>query len=202
METQSYHHQHRHSSAHDEINLSLSLRSRITHHDSPIRPTCALLFRDTGASSRDQFTKDRFVIWFERAMNSSLFRAVDAGELEDAVLAKAEQRGRDATIPSFVLKKGLGFGPSSLGNFCSTADPLILHMAADVARRERRELREGGVTNLAARDRVSWCVPGSELLDCSMNSCRRCTRRDKGRQRLACGDTHRRFMKYCFPYKV
>lgn len=96
-------------------------------------------------------------------MNSSLFRAVDVGELEATVLAKAEQRGRNATIPKFAYSKGLGFGPSSLGSFCSTTDPLILHMAADLARREGRELREDGVANLAARDRVSWCVRSPDV---------------------------------------
>lgn len=96
-------------------------------------------------------------------MNSSLFRAVDVGELEATVLAKAEQRGRDGTIPKFVCSKGLGFGRSSLGSFCSTTDPLILHMAADVARREGRELRDGGVANLAARDRVCWCVRSPDV---------------------------------------
>lgn len=91
-------------------------------------------------------------------MDGSLFRAVDVGELETKVLAEAEQRARDASIPQFLVSskgEGLGFGPSSLGGFCSTTDPLIFRLAADVARREGRELREGGVGNLAARDRVS-----------------------------------------------
>lgn len=91
-------------------------------------------------------------------MDGSLFRAVDVGELETKVLAEADQRARDASIPQFFVSsngEGLGFGPSSLGSFCSTTDPFIFRLAADVARREGRELREGGVGNLAARDRVS-----------------------------------------------
>ncbi|CAM9254896.1 unnamed protein product [Ectocarpus sp. 8 AP-2014] len=90
-------------------------------------------------------------------MDGSLFRAVDVGELETKVLAEADQRARDASIPQFFVSskgEGLGFGPSSLGSFCSTTDPFIFRLAADVARREGRELREGGVGNLAARDRV------------------------------------------------
>lgn len=91
-------------------------------------------------------------------MDGSLFLAVDVGELETKVLAEADQRARDASIPQFFVSskgEGLGFGPSSLGSFCSTTDPFIFRLAADVARREGRELREGGVGSLAARDRVS-----------------------------------------------
>ncbi|CAM9824223.1 unnamed protein product [Ectocarpus sp. 12 AP-2014] len=90
-------------------------------------------------------------------MDGSLFRAVDVGELETKVLAEADQRARDASIPKFFVSsegEGLGFGPFSLGSFCSTTDPFIFRLAADVARREGRELREEGVGNLAARDRV------------------------------------------------
>lgn len=91
-------------------------------------------------------------------MDGALFRAVDVSELEAQVLQDAEKRARDATIPKFVSSKGLGFGNSSLGNFCSTADPLVLRMAADEVRREGRALRESGVANLTARDRVSSCT--------------------------------------------
>lgn len=93
-------------------------------------------------------------------MDGSLFRAVDAGELEATVLQRAGQRARDETIPRFSSKR-LGFGPQTLGNFCSMSDPLVLRMCADAARREGRELREDGVANLAARDRVrTVCIAG------------------------------------------
>lgn len=88
-------------------------------------------------------------------MDGALFRAVDVGDLEAKVLRDAEKRARDATIPRFASAKGLGFGNSTLGNFCSTTDPLVLRMAADEVRREGRALRESGVANLTARDRVS-----------------------------------------------
>lgn len=92
-------------------------------------------------------------------MDGALFRAVNVSDFEATVLRDAEKRARDATIPRFVCSTGLGFSASSLGNFCSTADALVLRMAADVARQEGRDLRESGVANLAARDRVSLkCV--------------------------------------------
>lgn len=90
----------------------------------------------------------------EAGCDASLVRLVDASELEATVVRNAEKRARDATIPRFRASRGLGFGTRTLGQFCSDADPLVLRMAADAARREGRKLRESGVTNLAARDRV------------------------------------------------
>lgn len=86
-------------------------------------------------------------------MNSSLFRAVDADTLEADVISKAEQRAALASIPRFG-QSSLGFQPASLGNFCSTTETLVLRLAADVTRREGRELRGAGV-KMADRDRVS-----------------------------------------------
>lgn len=86
-------------------------------------------------------------------MNSSLFRAVDADTLEANVISKAEQRAKLASIPRFGPAT-LGFHPASLGNFCSTTETLVLRLAADVTRREGRELRGAGV-KMADRDRVS-----------------------------------------------
>lgn len=91
-------------------------------------------------------------------MDGALFRAVDVGDLEAKVLRDAEKRARDATIPRFASAKGLGFSHSTLGRFCSAADPLVLRMAADEIRREGRALRESGVANLTARDRVSMIL--------------------------------------------
>lgn len=85
---------------------------------------------------------------------ASLFRVVDASDVEKTVLRDAERRVRDATIPRFTVASGLGYGPASLGNFCADVDSLVLRMAADAARREGQQLRESGVANLAARDRV------------------------------------------------
>lgn len=87
--------------------------------------------------------------------SGSLFRVVNASSVEATVLGDAERRARARTIPSFVGADSLGFGTSSLGNFCSTVDSLVLGMAADAAREEGRRMRESGVANLAVRDRVS-----------------------------------------------
>ncbi|CAM9862204.1 unnamed protein product [Scytosiphon promiscuus] len=114
-------------------------------------------------------------------MNGSLFRAVDAGELEATVLKRASQRVRDETIPRFSSNR-LGFGPQTLGNFCLMSDPLVLRMCANAARREGRELREDGVANLAARDRVQI---KAQILRGLLRRC------EDGRDADAAGDTGR-----------
>lgn len=85
----------------------------------------------------------------------SLFRLVDACSVEATVLSNAEKRARNATIPSFNGTDSLGFGANSLRNFCATADAVILGMAAEATKQEDQKLRECGVANLIARDRVS-----------------------------------------------
>lgn len=85
----------------------------------------------------------------------SLFRVVDARSVEATVLSNAEKRARKATIPSFNGTDSLGFGANSLRNFCATADAVVLGMAADATKQEGQKLREHGVANLIARDRVS-----------------------------------------------
>lgn len=86
---------------------------------------------------------------------ASLFRVVDASDVEKTVLRDAERRVRNATIPRFTVASALGYGPASLGKFCADANSLTLRMAADAVRRDGQQLRESGVANLAARDRVS-----------------------------------------------
>lgn len=87
-------------------------------------------------------------------MDGSLFRVVDATELEATVLQDAEKQARNATIPKFAASRGLGFNAPTLGKFCSTTNSLVLRLAADATRQEGRELRDSGVANLAARDKV------------------------------------------------
>lgn len=91
----------------------------------------------------------------ESGVDKSLFRLVDASDVEATVLRDAEKRARDATIPVFTVARGLGFGAASLGKFCADVDPLILRMAADATRHEGQQLRENGVANLATRDKAS-----------------------------------------------
>lgn len=103
-------------------------------------------------------------------MNSSLFRAVDADTLEASVISKAEQRAKLASIPRFG-PSSVGFHSASLGNFCSTTETLVLRLAADVTRREGRELRGAGV-KMADRDRVSRLAFGHQRCVCFFHECR------------------------------
>lgn len=100
----------------------------------------------------------------EAEYEKSLFRVVDAREVEATVLRNAEKYARELSIPSFMGPRKLGFGTSALGNFCSDVDTLVLRMAADAARNEGRGLRESGVTNLAARDRVRYLRLNGQLI--------------------------------------
>ena len=89
----------------------------------------------------------------------SLFRVVDASSLEATVLSEADKRARNSTtVPTFGVTDSLGFGASSLRNFCPAADDIVLSMAVEATRQEGQKLRERGVTSLAARDRVSRCT--------------------------------------------
>lgn len=103
----------------------------------------------------------------------SLFRVVDASDVEATVLRNAEKRVRDSDIPPFIVSRGLGFSSASLGRFCADTDSLILRIVADAARHEGRQLRESGVANLAARDRVSTLFVSPLLLGSPTQDTRR-----------------------------